>query len=309
MEGLVEKAIIYCFSGTGNTLKVANFIKDNLEKLDISTDVFSIDYESYKAKSYPSPNNYDKVGIAYPIYGFNAPYLVNRFVKFLEKAKKSQKVFIIKTSGEPFKMNNLSSGIMKRHLKHKGYDVFYEKHYLMPYNIMFRYPDGLVKQMYETSEKYSCISANRIKNEERELLKGNVGAVIMGFICKLVWPGGPIIGRTFRPIKKKCTKCSLCIKRCPMKNISVNKKNGFPKFGGHCAICMRCVMNCPANAINAGIMNEWKVNPKYPFEEILKNEEICDNFVNEDTKGYFKLFLKYFKRMNNEIDEFNTKLQ
>lgn len=298
------KAIIYCFSGTGNTLKVSNFIKDNLDKLGIKTDVFEINYENYKAKTYPSPNDYDKVGIAYPIYGFNAPYLVNRFVKFLEKAKNNQKVFIIKTSGEPFKMNNLSSGIMKRHLKHKGYTVLYEKHYLMPYNIMFRYPDGLVKQMYESAEKYSYISAVKIRDEKKELLDGNLGAVIMGFICKLVWPGGPIIGKTFRPIKKKCTKCNLCIKRCPMKNIKTNVKTGYPKFGGHCAICMRCVMNCPANAINAGIMNAWKVNPRYPFEQILNDDTITDNFVNESTKGYFKLFRKYFKRMNAEIAEY-----
>lgn len=303
------KAIIYCFSGTGNTLKVVNFIKDNLIRLGIDVDISSIDYKMYKEKNYPSPNLYDYIGVAYPIYGFNAPYLVNRFVKFLEKANKNQKAFIIKTSGEPFSLNNLSSNIIKHHLRRKGYDVFYEKHYLMPYNIMFRYPDGLVKQMYNYAKAYSFISADKIANNEKSLLKGNLRAIIMGFICKLVWIGGPIIGKTYHINKKKCTKCGLCSRNCPMCNIEMKGKNGYPKFKRHCAICMRCVMKCPFDAINAGIMNAWKVNPEYPFEKIVNNENIPSNFVNDNTKGYFKLFKKYFKKMDEDFKNYNIALE
>ena len=301
------KAVIYCFSGTGNTRIVSDMVARELGKKNIETDVFSFDYKSYSNTEYPSPSDYDIVGIAYPIYGFNAPYLVNRFVKKLCASKTGQRAFVIKTSGEPFKMNNPSSSYIKRTLYKKGYNVTYEKHFLMPYNIMFRYPDALAKQMYCYADSYSTISAAKIAEGEKQLYKVGPFSAFASFICKLVWIGGPIIGLTYKAKKSKCTKCGLCARKCPMGNISMTKKDGRPKFHGHCMICMRCVMKCPFDAINAGILNPWKVNGSYKFDEILSNESITSNFVNSNTKGYFKNFNVYFDSMDRDFESYGIK--
>ena len=295
------KCIIYCFSGTGNTKLVSKMLANALSVYNIATDISLIDYTAYKKGTYPSPNDYDIVGVSYPIYGFNAPFLVNRFVKHLPRSSKYQKAFIIKTSGEPFKMNHHSSSIIKRYLKHKGYDVRYEKHFLMPYNIMFRYPDSLVKQMYLYAKEYTKVSAKHIKNGDRCLLHGLPLGWIVYVIAKLVWIGGPIIGKTYHINKSRCIKCNLCVNNCPMNNIKLNKKTGFPKFGKHCMICMRCVMYCPHNAINAGILNPWKVNGSYNFDSIVKDNTISSDYVNKITSGYFKLFNKYFDLMDIDL--------
>ena len=295
------KAVIYCFSGTGNTRIVSDMLCRELDKKDIHTDVISFDYKSYSDKDYPSPEEYDIVGIAYPIYGFNAPFLVNRFVKKLPVCKTGKKAFVIKTSGEPFKLNNPSSSYIKRQLSKKGYNVTYEKHFLMPYNIMFRYPNALAKQMYRYADSYSAVSAHQIATGEKFLYKVGLAGAVMSFICKLVWIGGPIIGLTYHAKKNKCTKCGLCAKNCPMGNISMTKKDGRPKFKGHCMICMRCVMKCPSDAIHAGILNPWKVNGSYKFDQILADTSITSDFVNDDTKGYFKNFKSYFDSMDDDF--------
>lgn len=298
------KAVIYCFSGTGNTRIVSDMLARELGKKNIETDVFQFDYKTYKSREIPSPNNYDIVGISYPIYGFNAPYLVNRFVKKLPKATNKQKAFVVKSSGEPFKLNNPSSSYIKRQLKKKGYSVDYEKHFLMPYNIMFRYPDALAKQMYRYVDSYAEISADRIMGDKKYLYKVGLGGAIMSFICKLVWIGGPIMGLTYHARKSKCTKCGLCAKNCPMGNISMTKKDGRPQFHNHCMICMRCVMKCPFDAIHAGMLNPWKVSGSYQFDKYLDDSSITSDFVNHKTKGYFKNFNPYFDGMDKDFEEY-----
>ena len=41
------KAVIYCFSGTGNTRIVSDMVARELSKKNIETDFFSFDYKSY----------------------------------------------------------------------------------------------------------------------------------------------------------------------------------------------------------------------------------------------------------------------
>jgi ferredoxin len=74
----------------------------------------------------------------------------------------------------------------------------------------------------------------------------------------------------FKVDKEKCTKCGLCVKICPVKNI---KLDNFPVHGHRCNFCMRCVSWCPQKAIPCGfnfkgktytatqvIPAEWKVS-------------------------------------------------
>lgn len=299
----MKKAIIYCFSGTGNTRRVSDMVAGNLCALSVETEVFKVTREAYRNKAFPNPNEYDLIGIAYPIYGFNAPLLVNKFVKILPAAERGQKAFIVKSSGEPFKFNNSSSSAIKRYLKAKRYDLTYERHYLMPYNIMFRYNDGLVKQMYLYAQELSKVSAAKIVGGSRDIIKPTVLSRVANFICKLVWLGGPICGVTYHVDNSKCVHCNKCVKSCPAQNIKVNKKGNI-KFGGHCMMCCSCSMGCPTDAIGMGIMNGWKVNGAYPFEKVVNDESISANFVNLQTKGYFKKFNKYYAQTDKELLSF-----
>jgi len=59
---------------------------------------------------------------------------------------------------------------------------------------------------------------------------------------------------------KKCTKCSLCIKNCPLHALKYDE-NRFPKFIGPCVKCMKCVDVCPTGALQK--ISQEKVNIGY----------------------------------------------
>jgi ferredoxin len=69
-------------------------------------------------------------------------------------------------------------------------------------------------------------------------------------------------------VNGQCTKCGICAKVCPAKNISVTDK---VHFSNHCEGCLACVHLCPQNAIH--LRNEksgkrWR-NPEVSLAEII----------------------------------------
>ena len=92
-----KNAIIYYFSGTGNTEKIVNEYKKNFEENNINITIYKV---TDNFDNLPNPNDYDYVGLAYPIHGFNAPYPIFDLIKLFPQSK-DKKIFILKTSGEP----------------------------------------------------------------------------------------------------------------------------------------------------------------------------------------------------------------
>lgn len=66
----MRKAIIYVFSGTGNTAKACNIYRDEFVKNGIETTVYNV---KKGFENLPDPNDFDLVGFGYPVHGFNAP--------------------------------------------------------------------------------------------------------------------------------------------------------------------------------------------------------------------------------------------
>lgn len=64
-------------------------------------------------KRFPPPENFDLTGIAYPVHAFNAPYVLHRFADALPYLP-FKEYFILKSSGEPLAINNVSSGSLGR---------------------------------------------------------------------------------------------------------------------------------------------------------------------------------------------------
>ena len=96
------KVILYVFSGTGNTLKVASLYK---KFLDAEVTVYRVAESSPPP---PSPEDYDLIGIGYPIHAFNAPEPILKFVKTLP-AVSGKRTFVFKSSGEGVHLTDGSS--------------------------------------------------------------------------------------------------------------------------------------------------------------------------------------------------------
>lgn len=339
-----KRAIIYVFSGTGNTFITAEKTARALFEKGIQTDLYRVcsqDSQMYQSAFYrceedgkltaacpesfdlntegcllssefgivPNPNHYDLAGFAYPIHAFNTPQIFLRFVKQLPSLnddKKGSLGFIFKTSGEPFKPNASSSRTLAYFLKKKGYLPCMDLHILMPYNIMFRYPDAMAKQMYLHMEQLSCRLAEDVANAvfnyvPIQTLRFNPLITFMSYIFRIQWPAAKVNGKLHAVKSNLCVGCGACVKNCPTSNIelqplviSANETRMIPKIGFHCTMCMECTMVCPKAAINPGFLTPWKVNPKWDFDRILNDVTIPSNWTDDANAGYFKLFRKYF---------------
>lgn len=299
----MPNAIIYVFTGTYHTLKAAKMIQEHLEMSNISTCIHEV---RYPFENTPVPQDCDYVGFGYPVHAFNSPLMFLRFVRSLPAAKQN-KAFIFKTSGEPAKINVESSATLYRILKRKNYDVMLDTHMLMPYNILFRYPDGLTKQMTLYADALSKLLALRLLNGDRDTFKYSKVRRLISLIMRVEWFGAWLNGRLYSVNNKKCSHCMLCVKTCPTANITY--EDGRFRFGGRCAMCMRCVMYCPKDAVNFGIIRPLRVNGGYAFDKLLADPAVSADFVGPKTKGYFASFRGFFRRADDMLAAYGLKVQ
>ena len=296
-----RKAIAYIFSGTGNTLTAGKMLQRSLPEYGISLDICRITVESEKM---PDPNKYDLAFFAYPIHAFNSPQFFLRSVRNipdLHADKNGMPAYIFKTSGEPFRPNNASSYSLCRILRKKGFQPASDMHMLMPYNIMFRYPDAMAKQMYIHTHHMADVLAEKAGDDQIESLSFNPITVIWSYLLRLQWFGAWINGPLIKAKAAQCTACGKCVQNCPTHNISMVQKNvhgeakTLPKFGGKCTMCMCCTMYCPTGAINPGFLTPWKVNGAWDFEKLMADDSIPDNWTDNENAKYFKLFRNYYR--------------
>ena len=147
---LVSFGIFY-FSGTGNTKTVTYLLSEELQKKGYHVEVYAID-EILKTKNNPSLQSYDIVGFGYPVHAFNAPSIFFEYLRALPVGNQ-KKTFVFKTSGDPW-MNGGSTALVRKVLQRKGYEVCYERLFVMPSNVLIRYRDPLIKQLYMTAARH-----------------------------------------------------------------------------------------------------------------------------------------------------------
>lgn len=280
---------IFYFSGTGNTKKVLDKFVEEFEKRDCLVELINIDDYYGKEENFDL-SQYAKIGFAYPIHAFNAPHNVLAFAKKLPKLSEKKDLFIIKTSGEPLRLNNVSSLKLKSILRHKNLFLKNEYHYCMPYNIIFRHSDSMAHKMWESVKKVVPIDCQEIVDGKSAKLGYVPFGHFLAWVFRIEHWGGRFNGKRYK-VNEKCVQCTMCAKRCPTKNITI--ENGEFKFGRNCVMCMRCSFFCPKDAIKIGLFNKWKVNGAYNFE---------GNETSETHQNYCKkAYKKYFNKIETKV--------
>lgn len=291
------KVILYVFSGTGNTLAVAELYKKYFENncKEISADIYRV---SEKSDVPPSPDDYDLVGVGYPIHAFMAPEPIISFCKKLPEVK-GKRAFFFKSSGEGLHVNDCSSQKLLKILTKKGYDVMMERHIVMPYNMIYRHKDAMAKQMWIYAHALADLNSREIICGKRERVKRS--------FLKTMWfaPIGWIEqhfahfhGPAFKVDAKKCINCGKCVKNCPQNNIEF--KDGKYVFGHNCVLCMGCAFGCPKDAVNVGVFKYWKVNGSYNLEKLKDDDSIVFPYV-PVAKGIYRLYKRYYRDCEKKL--------
>lgn len=269
---------IICFSGTGNTKKIAKEYQRLFEKE--GHEVLWQDLEKVKDTSVSS---LDLLVLAYPVHAFNAPQPVLRLARRLRSPKRLDAV-ILKTSGEPMRLNNSSSLKLTSILRHRNIRVRSEYWYVMPYNIIFRHSDGMAWRMWTTAEERIPDDALWVLHGGEHHLRRFPFGRFLTFVMRIEHWGVRLNGRLFK-VSPECVRCMRCVRECPMRNIS--EKDGKLVFHGSCALCMRCVMNCPKGAITIGLLKGWEVTGPYSFRKAEEDKPIryCKSAYDRYFKG------------------------
>ncbi len=243
----MNKIILYYFSGTGNTLKIARHMQNVFRIRGLECEISNMETVDASAVQDTLASKPVFLGLCFPVAIQSTFPLVWDFVKALPETK-GQAVFMVDT------MDAFSGGVvgpMKKILKEKGYKCM-----------------GAKELKMSNSMQTKAVSLN-------ELERKNARAVLEAerFVYELLegrthWNRVPVLSDWMRQISAKrkiwtqtsrkiaveherCVLCKRCLNKCPVRAISLEK--------GHididhtkCISCMRCVHQCPANAFLIG---------------------------------------------------------
>lgn len=293
------KILIVCFSGTGNTAKIADKYAAAFADLNAEVTLFHLPCDESACAE--ELNNCDLLGIGYPIHAFNAPANVLAFIKSINKLQEEKRAFIFKSSGEPVRMSDVSSLKLIKLLRKRNIKVTNEYQYCMPYNMIFRHSDEMAYRMWTAAQSVIPADCREILSGKTRLPAKMFLGGFLAAILRIEHPGAHLIGRSFK-VTDKCVHCGLCVKNCPAHNITVTEKGKY-KFGKKCLLCVRCSFNCPQNAIKIGLLNGWKVNGKYSFDKPdPAKEQKPDKHDKYCKKAYDRYFDQIAERLQNSTN-------
>jgi ferredoxin/flavodoxin len=291
---MVESIGLFYFSGTGNTQVVTELLTAAFERRGAQVETERIEHV-LQGKARFEPEAHDLVGIGHPIHGFDAPRIVYDFVDALPPVE-NKRTFIFKSAGDFISVNNGASKTAIKRLRHKGYDVFYDRIVCMPTNWAMQYDDVFSKQLcYVAVAKTEHMAGEILAGREREL-KINL---LLRWIMRLISRGEDRGARRFGEnltVTDACTDCDTCVDNCPTANIQ--RDDGRITFGNACVWCMRCIYACPQQAIVPRLAKFSVLKDGYDIRSIVNNPDLEGDFVTDETRGFFRHFLEYVRNVS-----------
>ncbi|MDR0751044.1 MAG: EFR1 family ferrodoxin [Christensenellaceae bacterium] len=246
--------ILY-FTATGNCLSIAKQLATNEDSL--------VSIPHIKA-----PTHFDDevLGIVIPIYSFGLPLLVKNFLNQI--TIKSNYFFVIGTYG------NMDGGFCKtvyQLLKKKGIVLDYCNTIKMVDNYL-----GIFDMDHERSilpekkipEQLLAIKSD-ITSKKRFIKATNKKAGFLNLIAKAFsFLDNPGSAQKIIYADASCTKCGICTRVCPCRNVTIE---GKVTIGKYCTKCLGCIHNCPIHALHLKREKStarWR-NPDVSLKEII----------------------------------------
>lgn len=229
--------MILYFSGTGNSLSVAQKLANNGERVE--------DMVRYKESAVTE----DRVGIVFPVYCFSLPYFVK---DFLERVTiNADYIFAVATcgGGESKSISNIQYLLQKK-----------DAH--LSYGASIVMPDScIILNNPKTTESLLSKEGERVEKIKNELDSGKTMDIKAikpyNLATKATWFFfRKILGVDYKKANKNCNVCLKCVKNCPTANIKI--ENDKIKLGKDCLQCFRCINICPTQAISFGLVKAAK---------------------------------------------------
>jgi len=289
---VIQSVGMFTFSGTGNTKVVAGLLEEQFRENGLEVEARRME-DILKSGARVDVGSHDLIGIGHPIHGFGAPRIVYDFIDVLPPGE-GLRTFVFKTAADFIALNNGASVRAIRQLRCKGYDVFYDRIICMPSNWAVGYDDELAKQLCDTAvakAKHMC--GEILVGRERLPRIGVIARVVIRLVGIGEDFGARCFGKELR-VSDECIECDKCVNNCPTGNI--HREDGRITFGWDCIFCMRCIYDCPQQAISPRLTKFCVLKDGYDIHSIIDDPTLKGNYVTEETRGYFKRFLRYVQQ-------------
>lgn len=257
------KTVIYYFSATGNSLKVA---KDLADKLGDTTLIAIV-----KVKNLELDLHADNIGIIYPVYCWGVPRMVNKFLKKL-KPEQANYFFSVATYGGSAAGSLLQ---VKHKLKKQNIKLASGFAVNMPSNYIVM-GEALVKKeqdrLFQGWDKRVDKIINVIKNQKEQKIES--GSFLTNFfLSKVLYSVAvPSLAKADKSFwtSNTCNNCGICKRVCPADNIEF--KDNKPIWNHKCEQCLACLQWCPNQAIQYGKKTQGRnryTNPFVNLKEVM----------------------------------------
>lgn len=231
------------FSGTGNTKYcVERFITEYRN----GNHFYSIE----SPEALKQIENNDEIVIGYPVQYSNIPKILRDYITAHQNVWKEKKIFIIATMGL---FSGDGAGMLARLLSSYGAVITGGLHLKMPDCIA---DVKALKRSYAKNKELVMKADEKIRKTVLRMRQGKPPQEGLGIAYHFAGLFGQRLYFFRKTMKytdklkinaRKCTACGLCVKLCPMGNISM--EDGIAVSGDRCTMCYRCISKCPGQAI------------------------------------------------------------
>lgn len=253
----MDTNIIFCFTGTGNSLKAAIDISEHLSNCRIIP--MSLNhFEEIEVEA-------ERIGFVFPVYFLGLPLQVQRFIKKLNFKNSGCYLFAVATCGR-FQGNSLRQ--LNELLKQKEQILNYGNSTIMGDNAITFYNAKGSNASIENQYLADIASiANDIKCIQQKTVKKEIYLIRRYYNMQIKKVN--LMGNSYST-SANCVGCGICEKVCPVSNIQISK--GTPCFKHQCEQCMACIQLCPHKAIN--FKNKTNNRERYHNPHVTVNELI-----------------------------------
>lgn len=227
---------IYFFTGTGNSLHIAEKIGTALEECEIVA--------IHKDTPRDIPFGYERIGFVFPDYAGGPPTMVKNFISNMKFSDLDNTyLFMVATYGA--NAGSIES-LTDRIFKERGLALDYADKILSYANAISLYPMLRIERIVDIlSRSHTKSVINAIVEKKRNIIP-EVKARTVEKYNKYM--------KSFEDsvqdynVNENCISCEICKKICPANNIMM--EDGKPVFCNNCESCMACIQHCPQKAIN-----------------------------------------------------------
>ncbi len=253
------KQLIYYFSGTGNTLRLAQELAAGLRAELRNIAAFR--------ESDAVETDAETIGVVFPVYYSDAPWIVREFIGKLADLP-DKKLFAVCTHGGAA---GDALRTVRKLVKEQGGTLSLAFGVPMPQNSFYKWYENPARRLRMLSKRYARIVKRIVRgatgihyhNPLLEFLMIPATKYLIRPACKLYFaqqsgldrdaPEADMIRNMDRgfEITDACTGCGTCARVCPVQNIVI--KDGEPEWQHRCENCLACYNWCPQRAITGGI--------------------------------------------------------